>query len=71
MGATKKASTYMPFEDEVPELGNSLDDYQTWDEQLDDVVRSTKSFRGIAYQSHTDDSSRYDGGWDTNYGYEG
>jgi len=63
-------NTYLPLDDSA-EDNYSLDDYRTEDEKLEDIVRSTASYRGQAYSPDTDDSALYDDGWDTAYGYEG
>jgi len=45
-----------------------IDDYTSFEQEQEEIERSLKSFQGLPYTPHTDDSAYYDG---ESYGYEG
>ena len=56
---------------EDPETVDEFETYEYEDDELDDLQRSTASYRGYAYAPQTDHSDLYDGGYESNWGYEG
>lgn len=51
-----------------PDRFGDIDDYMSEEDFTEDILRSSKSYRGIAYRPRTDDSALYDG---EQFGYEG